>query len=56
MTVIEVKETLEREFEVYLTPQKIRNLTFAQLSELSAVNQYIEVEKQKLEGTHAILF
>jgi fatty acid synthase len=49
MTTVEVKETLEREFEVYLTPQEIRNLTFASLDELSAVNQYTEVEKQQLE-------
>ena len=56
MTTVEVKETLEREFEVYLTPQEIRNLTFASLDELSAVNQYTEVEKQQLEGTHTILF
>ena len=56
MTAIEIKETLEREFEVYLTPQKIRNLTFAHLSEMSAMNRSIEVEKQQLEGTHSILF
>jgi len=56
MTAVEIKETLEREFEVYLTPQEIRNLTFARLIELSAVNQCTEVDKQQLEGTHAILF
>jgi len=55
MTAIEIKESLEREFEVYLTPQEIRNLTFARL-ELLAGNRSIEVEKQQLEGTHSILF
>jgi fatty acid synthase len=54
MTAVEIKETLEREFEVYLTPQEIRNLTFASLDELSAANQCTEVEKRQLEGTHTL--
>lgn len=29
MTAIEIKQTLESEFDVYLTAQEIRNLTFA---------------------------
>jgi fatty acid synthase len=56
MTAVEIKEILEREFDVYLTPQEIRNLTFATLSELSAVNQCTEVDERQLEGTHTILF
>jgi len=56
MTAVEIKENLEREFEVYLTPQEIRNLTFARLDELSAANQSTEVDKQHLEGTNTILF
>jgi len=56
MTVIEVKETLERKFEIYLTPQEIRNLTFASLSLLSASNQCTEIDKRQLEGTQTILF
>jgi len=56
MTAVEIKETLEREFEVYLTPQEIRNLTFARLDELSAGNRCTEVDKRQLEGTHTILF
>jgi fatty acid synthase len=56
MTAVEIKETLEREFEVYLTPQELRNLTFARLDELSAANQCTEVDKQQLEGTNTILF
>jgi fatty acid synthase len=56
MTGVEIKETLEREFEIYLTPQEIRNLTFARLDELSAANQCTEVDKQQFDGTKTILF
>jgi fatty acid synthase len=56
MTTVEIKETLEREFEIYLTPQEIRNLTFANLDELSAANQCADVNKRQLKGTHTILF
>jgi fatty acid synthase len=56
MTTVEIKETLEREFEIYLTPQEIRNLTFANLDELSAANQCTEINKRQLEGTHTVLF
>jgi len=56
MITVEIKETLEREFEVYLTPQEIRNLTIVSLDKLSAANQCTEVDKQQLEGTHTILF
>jgi fatty acid synthase len=56
MTAVEIKDTLEREFDIYLTPQEIRSLTFARLNELSAVKQCTEVDEQQLEGTHTILF
>ena len=56
MTAVEIKEIFEREFEVYLTPQEIRNLTFASLDELSAANLCAEAKKRQLEGTHTILF
>ncbi|VVC88813.1 unnamed protein product [Leptidea sinapis] len=36
MMAIEIKQTLEREFEVFLTAQDIRTLTFAKLVELTA--------------------
>ena len=55
MTAVEIKDTLGREFEVYLTPQEIQNLTFARLDELSATNQCTEVDKRKLEGTHNLV-
>uniref|UniRef100_A0A8D8UL46 Fatty acid synthase n=1 Tax=Cacopsylla melanoneura TaxID=428564 RepID=A0A8D8UL46_9HEMI len=35
MMAVEIKQTLEREFEVFLTPQDIRSLTFAKLQEIS---------------------
>ena len=56
MTAVEIKEIFEREFEVYLTPQEIRNLTFASLDELSAANQCTEVDKRQLEGTNTVFF
>jgi len=56
MTAVEIKEKLEREFEIYLTPQEIRNLTFASLNKLSGGNQCTEVNNPQLEGTHIILF
>ncbi|XP_052751948.1 fatty acid synthase-like [Galleria mellonella] len=36
MMAVEIKQTLEREFEIFLTAQDIRTLTFARLLELSA--------------------
>jgi len=56
MTAVEIKETLEREFEVYLTLQEIRNLTFASLDKLSTGNRCTEVNERQLEGTNTILF
>lgn len=35
MMVVEIKQTLEREFEVFLTAQDIRGLNFAKLQEMS---------------------
>ncbi|XP_044764314.1 fatty acid synthase-like [Coccinella septempunctata] len=34
MTAVEIKQTLEREFEVFLTAQDIRTLTFSRLEEI----------------------
>ena len=56
MTVVEIMQTLEREFEIYLTPREIRNLTFAILNELSAANRCTEVDNRQLEGTNTVLF
>jgi fatty acid synthase len=51
MTAVEIKQTLEREFELYLTPQEIRILTFARLEELGVNKQKTEEEEQSLDGT-----
>lgn len=39
MMGVEIKQTLEREFEVFLTPQDIRSLTFAKLYEIAAASE-----------------
>ncbi|KAK9884211.1 hypothetical protein WA026_005161 [Henosepilachna vigintioctopunctata] len=36
MTAVEIKQTLEREFEVFLTAQDIRNLTLTRLQEIQS--------------------
>jgi len=56
MTAVEIKEILEREFELYLTPREIWKLTFAILDELSATIRCTEVEKRQLEGTNTQFF
>ena len=38
MMTVEIKQTLEREFDIFLTPQEIRNLTFAKLNKMSNAN------------------
>lgn len=35
MMAVEIKQTLEREFEIFLTAQDIRNLNFAKLQEMA---------------------
>lgn len=35
MMAVEIKQTLEREFDVFLTAQDIRNLTFAKLKQMT---------------------
>jgi len=56
MTAVEIKQALEGEFEIFLTPKEIRNLTFARLDTLLVVNQCTEVDKQQLEGKHTFFF
>jgi len=38
MMAVEIKQTLEREFDIFFTAQEIRNLTFAKLSQISSAN------------------
>jgi fatty acid synthase len=54
MTAVEIKQSLEREFEIYLTPQEIRSLTFARLEEMAAKNQDNEGEEQPSQGTQLL--
>jgi hypothetical protein len=48
MMAVEIKQSLEREFEVFLTAQEIRSLTFARLAELSVAK---EEDESTSEGT-----
>jgi fatty acid synthase len=50
MTVVEIQQSLEREFGLFLTPQEIRSLTFARLSEMAADNQENEAKEQPSQG------
>jgi fatty acid synthase len=45
MTAVEIKEMLEREFDIYLTAQEICHLTSANRYKLSAVNQCTVVDR-----------
>jgi len=38
MMAVKIKQTLEREFDIFLTAQEIRNLTFAKLIKMSNTN------------------
>lgn len=42
MMAIEIKQTLERDFDVYLTPENIRNLTFAKLYDMADKDKRFE--------------
>ena len=45
MMAVEIKQTLEREFEIFLTAQDIRGLNFAKLQEMSS--QEIDGKKKR---------
>lgn len=56
MTAVEIKQTLEREFDLCLTPQEIRILTFAHLEELGANKQNTGEKEHSPDGTsHFVL-
>nr|XP_012235657.1 PREDICTED: fatty acid synthase-like [Linepithema humile] len=38
MMAVEIRQTLEREFDILLTPQELRSLTFAKLGQMSNAN------------------
>lgn len=51
MMAVEIKQTLERQFEVFLTPQDIRSMTFAKLQEIGASDEKdkkVEVEPKSI--------
>lgn len=57
LMAVELKQTLEREFEIFLTPQDLRSLTFARLQELSdaRLKEGTENVKLKLAGEKTTL-
>jgi fatty acid synthase len=50
LTAVEIKQSLEREFGVYLPPKEIRSLTFTRLSEMDEKGQ----EAQISQGTQLL--
>ncbi|XP_046603296.1 fatty acid synthase-like [Neodiprion virginianus] len=44
MMVVEIKQMLEREFEVFMTPQDVRGLTFEKIQEISQHKENEETE------------
>uniref|UniRef100_A0A834UCQ7 oleoyl-[acyl-carrier-protein] hydrolase n=1 Tax=Vespula pensylvanica TaxID=30213 RepID=A0A834UCQ7_VESPE len=53
MTAIEIKQTLEREYDIYLTGSDIRNLNFAKLIEMN--NKSTDNSNQNENDTNQIL-
>jgi len=50
MMAVEIKQTLEREFDLFLTAQEIRNLTFAKLIKISNENVSDDIcDKKELD-------
>lgn len=48
LMAVEIKQTLEREFELFLTPQDLRTMTFQRLQEISDAKLKDEGEQVKL--------
>lgn len=49
LMAVEIKQTLEREFEIFLTPQDLRSLTFTKLHEFGDAKNKDGVENVKLK-------
>ncbi|XP_075218277.1 fatty acid synthase 3 [Lycorma delicatula] len=47
MMAVEIKQTLEREFEVFLTPQDIRGMTFSKLQDVAKASESNESKPSK---------
>jgi hypothetical protein len=56
MTAVELKQTLELEFDLYLMSQEIWNLTSAFLEEMAANKQQTEIEEHLSNGTGSLLY
>jgi fatty acid synthase len=52
LTAVEIKQSLEREFGVFLMPKEIRSLTFAGLNEMAEKGQ----GEQTSEGMLSFIF
>ncbi|XP_044740687.1 fatty acid synthase-like [Chrysoperla carnea] len=54
MMAVEIKQTLEREFELFLTPQDIRNLTFSKLTEIQTqLNESSELDTSTVANSNS---
>lgn len=51
MMAVEIKQTLEREFQVFLTPQDIRGMTFSKLQDLAA-----QTENEPVAAAQGIIY
>ncbi|CAO1403431.1 unnamed protein product [Diamesa serratosioi] len=53
LMAVEIKQTLEREYELFLSPQDLRALTFMKLKEFTEARDSID-KKELLKGNNAI--
>ncbi|XP_018393255.1 PREDICTED: fatty acid synthase-like [Cyphomyrmex costatus] len=51
MMAVDIQQTLEREFDIFLSVQEIRNLTFAKLAKMSNANVSDDVHNEKKHYT-----
>lgn len=49
LMAVEIRQMLEREYELFLSPQDLRSLTFVKLQELTASRDLSDVETSKLK-------
>lgn len=59
MMAVEIKQTLEREFDVFLTAYDIRTLTFAKLAEIRGKNaeqEQMQIDEEKTDISNKQLF
>lgn len=56
MMAIEIKQTLERDFDIYLTAQDLRDLTFAKLRNLADKDEHLVEETEPSLTSDSIKF